>query len=156
MGKVKLSFLLLGLGIGIILTNFIYSVSPKVEYRDLTEEEIVDRAKELGMVYIKDTIEVNSPKEIPEDNNIPVETEQEIETEIEIEPENIVFKIKNGEALETIAKNLYNAGLIDDINEFINYAKEKGLSKSLRVGTYNLNSDMDYETLVMILTKKNN
>lgn len=144
MGKVKLSFLLLGLGIGIILTNFIYYMVPKVEYRDLANEEVVERAKELGMVFLKDTIEVNSSEE----NNIPVEKE------VEEEPEDIVFKIEKGETSDTIAENLYNVGLIDDIDGFVKYIEEKGMTKSFRVGTYNLNSDMNYKTLVMILTKK--
>ena len=141
MRKDRLSFLLLGLGIGIILTNFVYYMVPNVEYRDLTDEEIVERAKELGMVFIKDAIEVNSSKD-----SVPTEAELE----------EIVFKIEKGETLEIISDNLYNAGLIDDKDRFINYAEEKGMARSFRTGTYYLTKGMDYETLLMTLTNKNN
>jgi len=141
MRKDRLSFLLLGLGIGIILTNFVYYMVPNVEYRDLTDEEIVERAKELGMVFIKDAIEVNSSKD-----SVPTEAESE----------EIVFKIEKGETLEIISDNLYNAGLIDDKDRFINYAEEKGMARSFRTGTYYLTKGMDYETLLMTLTNKNN
>lgn len=141
MRKDRLSFLLLGLGIGIILTNFVYYMVPNVEYRDLTDEEIVERAKELGMVFIKDAIEVNSSKD-----SVPTEAESE----------EIVFKIEKGETLEIISDNLYNAGLIDDKDRFINYAEEKGMARSFRTGTYYLTKGMDYETLLKTLTNKNN
>lgn len=52
--KFKLPYLILGLGIGIIITNLLYSINPKVEYREYTEEEIVSLAKELGMVFVKE------------------------------------------------------------------------------------------------------
>lgn len=239
-GKMKLSFLLLGLGIGILLTNFIYYINPKVEYKELKNEEIIERAKDLGMVFVKDTIELenhvedkNLPSEedyieennieederlhleedytrvdnmkvekkslpekayvkadnieekkrsssteaqdkgdaMEEDNNLPLENdpieedntgENEIPSSEEINTEEsneksqdiIVFRITKGQSLTAIAKNLYSAGVIDNVNGFVNYSKEKGKAPFFQVGTYNLAVGMDYETLVNILTKK--
>ena len=58
--KQRLPFILLGIGIGIILANIVYSFVPNVEYREYTDEEIIEQAKGLGMIFIKDNIEVSN------------------------------------------------------------------------------------------------
>ena len=57
--RYRFSFILLGVGIGIILTNIIYSINPNIEYRDYSKEEIIEEAASLGMVFIKDTIDAS-------------------------------------------------------------------------------------------------
>lgn len=143
--KIKLSYILLGLGIGIILTNFIYYISPRIEYRDLSDDEIIEKAKDLGMVFVKDAIQVDKVEDDYKDDYIDESNEEELEE--------IVFKVEEGQNLTNIAENLYRLGLIDDISSFINYCKERGITSRLRVGTYKLTTGMDYETLVKILTK---
>lgn len=251
--KMKLSFLLLGLGIGILSTNFIYYINPKVEHKDLKDEEIIEQAKDLGMVFVKDTIQIENleedkrlPSEEPnieadnmeEDNDSPLEeTYDNVDSikedkkspskEVSVKADNIkedkksssekayikvdnakedkkqpseeshidedkkqpseeayiqvdnmaedetppseeanieeskeenqsviVFRITKGQSLTAIARNLHNAGLIDDANRFISYSKEKGIASRFQVGTYNLVVGMDYETLITILTSK--
>lgn len=151
--KKSLSFLLLGLGIGIILTNLIYYVNPKIEYQNLSDEEIVEKAKELGMVFLKDSIQIDNIKE--ETSHIEEDyTDESKEEQVEEEQTEVEFKILQGQSLETIAENLYSAGLIDDVYGFVNYCKEKGMTRRFRVGTYNLVSGMDYEALLTTLIKK--
>ena len=60
--KTKFSYIILGLGIGILLTSMIYIFNPVVEYRDYSEEEIVELASELGMVFIKESIDTSDIK----------------------------------------------------------------------------------------------
>lgn len=159
--KKKFSYLMLGLGIGIILTNFIHSINPKVEYVQLSDEDIIERATDLGMVFIKDVIDVDKPEEdgmLLEDEK---KDEQEVSTQSDEvddemeEFEEVVFKINEGQSLITISKNLLDAGLIDDVDGFIEFVKEREMDKRFRVGTYKLNNGMDYETLLDILTKRN-
>ncbi len=160
--RIRLSYILLGLGIGILLTNFIYYIRPNVEYRNLSDDEIIEKAKDLGMVFVKDTIQIDKYNEENIDETIKEKEEdyidefkEEEEKDYVAEPkEEILFKIEEGQNLKTIATNLYNIGLIDDTNSFISFCKEKNITTLFRVGTYKLTKGMDYETLIKILTKR--
>ena len=46
----KLKFFLRGLGIGIIFTAVIFAVFPKTGHKELTDQEIMSKASELGML----------------------------------------------------------------------------------------------------------
>jgi hypothetical protein len=143
--KHRLSFVLLGIGIGIILTNTIYIFNPNIEYRDYSEEEIINLASDLGMVFIKDNIQ-------PSHKN---EESKNIETSIN-EPkkyEKIKFAIEKGDSLEKVSKGLFELGIIDNMDEFNKLAKEKNIQKKLRVGTYELSPSFDYETIIKVITK---
>lgn len=139
--KHKFLFILLGIGIGIVFTNIIYSMNPNIEYRELSEEEIIDKARELGMVFIKDNIDISKKKEDIENTG-----EEEKTEEIEI-------VVEYGESLAEVSKKLFQAGLIDDIDSFIDFGKDIGIEKHLRVGTYMISPKVDYETLVKVLMK---
>ena len=41
LNRYRFPFLLLGIGIGIILTNTIYAFNPSIKYRDYSREEII-------------------------------------------------------------------------------------------------------------------
>lgn len=56
MKKIKIAYLLLGIGIGIILINALYSLYPEVKYKELSEEMIIERAEELGYISLKEKI----------------------------------------------------------------------------------------------------
>ncbi|NLJ98787.1 MAG: endolytic transglycosylase MltG [Tissierellia bacterium] len=138
LNRCRLLFLTLGIGIGIILTNIIYLANPPVKHIEYSEEEIISKAKDLGMVFIKKSIDTNSNKE--ESNEIEVE-----EVKLIVEP---------GDTLEKISRKLYELELIDNAKNFRQYAGAKGVEKHLRAGTYIISSDLDYETITMILMKK--
>lgn len=137
--KQKFPFVLLGVGIGIIITNTVYCLNPIVEYKEYTQEEIIEKAKDLGMVFVKESIDVdNQSKEDYEEKS-----------------KEISFVIEQGDNLKEISYNLLEKGIIDDAEDFRNYAKEKGVSRKFRVGTYSLNYHMDYDEIINILTKEN-
>jgi cell division protein YceG involved in septum cleavage len=132
----KFPYILLGIGIGILLTNIIYNFYPKVEYKEYSQEEIIERAKELGMVFLKDVIKVDSP---PEDKGKPKEIE---------------FIVKKGDSLIEIANNLYDAGIIEDVDSFVKYVKDKKLDKKIRVGSFMLSPYMNYDEIIDVLLKR--
>lgn len=137
--KQKFPFILLGVGIGIIITNTVYCLNPIVEYKEYTQEEIIEKAKDLGMVFVKESIDVdNQSKEDYEEKS-----------------KKYLFVIEQGDNLKEISYNLLEKGIIDDAEDFRNYAKEKGVSRKFRVGTYSLNYHMDYDEIINILTKEN-
>lgn len=134
----KFPYILLGIGIGVLLTNIIYNFHPNVQYREYSQEEIIEKAKELGMVFLKDVIKVESDTEEKEDSK------------------KVEFTVKKGDSLTEIASNLHGAGIIEDVNSFVKYVREKGLDKKIRVGSFMLSPDMDFDEIIDILLKRKN
>ncbi|MBU5426412.1 endolytic transglycosylase MltG [Tissierella pigra] len=150
--KGKIVYLILGLGIGVILTNILHSLYPIVKYVDLSDDMIIERSKELGMVSLKESINTNLEKEKEEVVVPPIE-EKEIIEEI-LEEAEIEVVIKSGESLTQIAKKLFELGIIDNEKEFIQLGKNKKLSTKFIVGTYKIKTNTDYDTIMDILTRK--
>lgn len=134
----KFPYILLGIGIGVLLTNIIYNFHPNVQYREYSQEEIIEKAKELGMVFLKDVIKVESDTEEKEDSK------------------KVEFAVEKGDSLTEIANNLHEAGIIEDVNSFVKYVREKGLDKKIRVGSFMLSPDMDFDEIIEILLKRKN
>ena len=144
--KIKLPYLLLGLGIGIIITNLVYSFNPNVEYRQYTEEEIISQARELGMVFVKDSISAST-------NTNSSEEKTGSTVKDERPREKLTLVVEAGDTLEKVSNKLFELGAIEDSQDFHKFAKEKKLEKKIRIGTYTLEPNMDYETIIKIITK---
>lgn len=146
--RIKLAYLTLGIGIGMIFTNILYSFNPNIKYLDLEDEAIIEKAKELGMVNLKESIEVENIKEDPiEEKKEDEVIEPIIETEIIVE---------SGSNLTRVAKNLYDANLIKDVDEFVLFVKGKKLDKKIRTGRYKIKSNSSYDDIIEILTRRPN
>ncbi|MCF6465903.1 endolytic transglycosylase MltG [Clostridium sp. Cult2] len=137
--RYRLPFLLLGIGIGIIFTSILYTLNPNYIYKEYTEEEIAAKATDLGMVFLKENINTTPRKDSV------LEEQEEIE-----------FVVEKGDTLGMISKGLEEAGIIDDAEQFHKFAKDKGAEGKLRVGTYIFSSDLDYDTILSILTESIN
>ncbi len=146
--RIKLAYLTLGIGIGMIFTNILYSFNPNIKYLDLEDEAIIEKAKELGMVNLKESIEVENIKEDPiEEKKEDEVIEPIIETEIIVE---------SGSNLTRVANNLYDANLIKDVDEFVLFVKGKKLDKKIRTGRYKIKSNSSYDDIIEILTRRLN
>lgn len=147
--KNKLIYLILGIGIGIILTNIVYSLYPKVEYVDLSDDKIIERAMDLGMVKLKESIKIEKS---------PVEKKEEIKEPEDLKEEEHVLKkeivIESGSDLSTVAKKLYNENLIQDQEGFIFYVRGKGLDRKIITGIYIIEKGSSYSEIISILTSK--
>ncbi|HEY8363418.1 MAG TPA: hypothetical protein VIK77_11155 [Tissierellaceae bacterium] len=176
--KIKIMYLLLGMGIGFIICSAVNTLFPVIKEAELSENEIIERAKELGMVSLKESLEILSSSNNL--NNVDIsEGKNENSTEIskeEVENINekldndnkeksngkydeediktVKFAIKWKETLTDVANNLHEMGLIDDVDKFISYAIEKGYSKILRVGEYEIDQNLSYDDILKILTKR--
>lgn len=129
--KIKYFYILLGFGIGIIFTSTVFILNPYIEYKDYSKEEIVEKAKELGMVFVKENIQVDSA-DIDEDVDVVIE---------------------KGDNLATAADKLFNCGIIKDKKEFIKYAEKKQYQYKLKAGTYKLKKGMSFSFILDKLSK---
>ncbi|SCL95623.1 hypothetical protein [Sporanaerobacter sp. PP17-6a] len=130
--KIYFFYILIGIGIGIIFSTFIFKLNPIVEDRQYSDDEIIEKAKELGMVFVKENIDVKpSSKE-----------------------EYSSFVVKNGDTLIDISNNLFKKGFVDDPDEFTQFVKDKGLERKIAPEKYELKKNLSYTTILKILTEK--
>lgn len=146
----------------------------------LTDTEIIERARLLGMVMkdeIQESSDLDSPPvqesdekdqdEEPEpgedefegnesDNNESEENEpqQEEAKENGLMQEVVQIEIKPGEYSDVVCKKLYEAGLISDAEEFNQYLTNKGADASIRVGVHQIPRDATQDDIIKILQQK--
>ncbi len=155
MDENNFKYILLGLGIGIILTNILYYINPRIEYEPLSDQDIIERAEDLGMVTLKENILINEKnKEINYDKN--EKNSEELKQDIKNNKEDniISFQVEKGDDLYTISKKLYEEGLISDKKDFEERVYERELSKKMHYGIYEINFNSDYDSIIDILIKK--
>lgn len=173
----KLKYYLRGLGIGIVVTAIIMTVAHGNK-QTMTDEEVISRAKELGMIentLLKDIDpsdnEADETTQADDGNgNEPVtdtendtkndtETEVETETETETAPPDteqkdvVAITIVGGDSSWTVAKRMEEAGLIDSAKDFDAHLCRYGYDKKISVGTYNIPKNATHEEMAKIITK---
>lgn len=154
--KNKIYYLILGIGLGIIITsslNVVFNKNEKIEY---TDEEIREKAKSLGMISIKENIEKNQKKKEEQESKPEPEPEQVEEPQPEQNEEliNKTIFITPEDTATTIIENLANEGIIDNQDEFRELVIKFNLQKKFRVGTYEINTNSSYEDVLKHLIKE--
>lgn len=153
--KLKLSYLILGIGIGIICTSALYSFFPKTKYIELSNDIIIEKARELGMVLLKESIQEEPKEEEVEKIEVIEEvTEENVEEPVDIELEKIEIIVEGGSTLTEVATQLHNKGLIEDMNKFILYVRGKKLDKSIRTGKHEIEVNSSFDEIVEALTRR--
>lgn len=175
----KLKYYMRGIGIGVIfatllLTISFYFGSTGISSNEMTDEEIIEKATELGMVMPEDDSEEQENQEEateePEDANSEAQsTEEEIaeesteESEVENEPvvessettvKYIPFTVNSGESSDTVAANLYSAGLVDSASDFNDYMNTLGVDNRIQSGTFYVRTDSTYDDIIVLLVNK--
>ena len=170
--KMHKLFMILGIGIGVVITSLLNMAYPKIQYEDYTESQIIEKARELGMVSLKEVITKND-EEIVEtglpdsdmdaniDLDIGTNTGTNIDSDNEIDEDTtnektdkqiVEFIINKGDNSELIIKRLFDSNIIKNKKEFSDKVIEKDVQRKFKYGVYELELDMDYETLIKALT----
>lgn len=181
----KLKFFLRGVGVALIITTtFFYilmnnNVDSKKE--QITDEVIIQRAKELGMVFIKESngktdnlskedviklarefsLEVRDVEEKnnenPLDNKISTENQSEIERTDEIIEEitlseEVNITIPSGFSSYDIAELLYKHGIIENTYDFNSYIIINKYDRKLQPGKYIFKKGSNYDEIIKKIT----
>jgi len=159
--KKHVYFLVLGIGIGMLSTSLLNIINPRVEQVNYTDDQIIKKAYELGMVSIKDVINENN-KENSEKSENQIEISSEMENQNEVlntsdnienkDPEIISFIIDKGNTSEEIVNGLYEQGIIEDKDGLSKLITEKNVHHKFKYGKFDIVKGMDYESLIGILT----
>lgn len=151
--KNKIIYLILGIGIGIIITNIINTAYPKIEYIELSDEIIEKKAMELGMVKLKENIQTESTYE--DDKKVKEDIEDDNQKELRENKEVKEIVIGEGSSLGTAAEALYQENLINSIEEFIFFVRGKKLDKKINIGTYKIKVGSTYTEIIDTITHRN-
>lgn len=151
MKKVNIYFVILGLGIGIMISGLAFKMYPAPK-AELTDQEIIERARVLGMVGIKEHIENKSAQEeqASQEKAESMEVKEQESTETSGE---VSIAVNQGESSEVVADKLLSAKLIDDKKNFVSFVSEKNAGRSFRQGTYTIKAGASYDEILSILTK---
>ena len=205
----RFKYYLRGIGIGIIFATVILSLSfyfgrDSFFNNQMTDEEVIERATELGMVMPEDEAKEEEAEESPEesaeetDDNSIEETDldkaaensdstkaeetdnataseaseeftgevkevlesdeaKEVEVSEDSSEETITyvpFTVRGGESSDTVASNLYKAGLVASSNEFNKYITGLGVDKRIQAGTFYVKQGSNYDDIVALLVNK--
>ncbi len=69
--------------------------------------------------------------------------------------EQVELSIVGGEYSDDVCKKLKRAGVIDDADDFNKYLSEGGYDSLIQPGTYIIPKDADYNTIVKMITERN-
>ena len=173
----KFRYFLRGLGVGIVFASILFLTA----YRDnlssykLTDDEIIKRAKSLGMVEadskigsllnehdntsgaLDDTkseqetsVEPDTREEATEitETTQPTEEQEGSTTEQQKEQSDSVnITIERGSSSYPVCQQLQELGLIENAEEFDTYLVENGYADRMKVGTHKLTKGMDFKAI---------
>ena len=178
----KLKYYLRGLGIGVLVTTIILTIAHHNQ-RKMSDADVIERAKELGMVMEEDTLfDENASKEEQTTTQEPTKeqatteqatTEQPTTEEpttkepVTEEPttkepatqkptenlKTVTFTVTDGMYSEAVTDILYKAGIITNKAEFNNFLEKNGYSRIIQNGKHTVNSSMSYEEIAKVITK---
>ncbi len=160
-----------GLGLGIVFSSLLFlfvsninTNKNKVETNDnnqinISNEEIEERAKEMGMVYLNElpeketVIEITSNDYLEENKENVLDDVKEADANENDSINVITVTIDRGSNATQVARKLYEAGIVEDKDAFNSYLIEKKKTTALRSGTYNIKKGLEFSEIADILTK---
>lgn len=166
MNKNKIYYLLLGIGLGILVTssmNIAFNKTEKVEY---SEAEIKEKAKELGMISIKDNIEKNEEDEAKEAKEEAAKKEaekekleeekkaEEVASQKEEQNESAIITVTPQDGASDVIERLKASDIIENQDEFKNLVSKYNLEKKFRTGEYEIQKKSSYAEVLRIMIKE--
>lgn len=179
----KGKYYLRGIGVGILFATLVLFTTYCISGRGkMTDEEVIARAEELGMVMPESALDhLNKPydtsdtsesgsdtKEDTEDTNTEAPTEGEDETTADMQTTDeeasgstqdpgteariVTFTIVSGMNSWNVASILQDQGVIDNASDFDAYLEANGYSARISTGEYSIAAGTDYETIAKMLT----
>lgn len=177
----NLKYYLRGLGLGIVITVILLVVTAGSRKESLTDDEIITRAKTLGMVeesVLNDSVtkaKTETESDLREQIREEVKSELEVQIRSEIEAEYaakaaaeeqaaaeaaaalaamdpVVFAVERGETPYGIGQRLAEKGLVTTAEEFDRFLTSNGYDRSIVAAQYRIPVGADMETIAQIIT----
>ncbi len=123
---------LLGMGLGIILTSLLGVIFFMGYKPELSDTEVIGLARKLGMV---DRFEQGEDIKRKADGTL-------------------LFIVHQNESFTEVSKRLYDAGIIESSIEFEIMIKKEKLEQSIKAGTYSVSFKDDAKTIIEKITSE--
>lgn len=179
----RLKYYLRGLGLGIIFAVIIMMIGFHDNKQSMSDTEIIEKAKTLGMVEAKNisgTVadEYNSEKtdssaansdassqkaeteqdsQMQDSQTAQEDTQQDAKQET-VEPQDAVttytISVTSQDTCRTIAEKLKALNLVDDAEQFRIYMGQKGADHFIADGEHVIPQGASYDDIITILTQK--
>lgn len=167
---------------GVLVTTIILMIAFSVHKQPLSDDEIMERAAQLGMVMpdqipasdkLSDTEQVAAADDQPalsedtsEGENRTSEKDDSEASDVQTEPagenekptkevdEQVEITIVGGEYSDVVCKKLKKAGIIKDADDFNKYLAKSGYDNLIQPGNYTISLDATYDEIIKIITEK--
>lgn len=133
-----------GIGIGLLFAGLLIGAFPS----ELTEEQIEDMAREMGMVYKNEVVTYGSEGGTEDSEN----AGQESLGDEGNDSETVEIEIKSGMNLSEVGNMLKNKGVIEDEERFTELAERLHLSEKFIAGTYQISPERDMYDILLVIT----
>lgn len=145
------------------LQNEFSEIEPQVKEAviQLNDEEIIEKARQLGMAFPKNAEPLNEnpidmqsyepPKADTEPDPAPASGSAEVLSETN---SYVIIEIKEGNISSEIADVLYKGGVIKDTRSFNDFLNETGNTKNLAYGKFTIPKGLSYEEIFDIIKCK--
>ena len=166
----KLKYYMRGIGIGVIVTTIILVITFAFSGNNISDEEIINRAKKLGMVESSKTMtnstsnttnSANSTNTTEGNQTIPGATNPmpdnnstNSSSATNVNNDSVDFTISENDVSRTVIERLAQQGLISDAAAFNKYLNDKGLDNNLQNGTFKIKRGISEEELANLLVTK--
>ena len=165
--NMSLKHYLRGLGIGILVTAVFFGLTKKAE--TMTDAEIKIRASQLGMVeetvladLVSEEADVQeegktADADAEEEESLQTSSEDENEEDTEEngiitqEEDYVIITVEQGNGSGTISRKLYDAGMIDSIEEYDKFLISNGYDRKLSAGSHRIPVGSSMEEIARIL-----
>jgi hypothetical protein len=145
MGNYNLKNIMLGIGIGLVVSSMI---NISIGSKELTVEEIKKEAEKHNLIVLskEDIINNQSPAD---DSSLSPDTEIEHSTS----EDKVEVNIISGMSSENIADLLKEKGLVSDTKAFLARLEEVDKENVLKVGSFEIPGNSDFDEIISILTR---
>ena len=139
---------LFGLGVGLVLASMLLTLT--LPGKDISQEEVERKARELGMVYREEILVFNEEPELAKEN---FSEEEEQISASEPEPlQEVKVIIPAGSDSGKIALILKNSGVILDEKEFLSVVYGKNLASKLKAGEFLFPPGANIDQVIELIT----
>lgn len=177
----KWKYYLRGFGVGVIFTAVILAILNSSGKNLMSNQEIMEQAKELGMVDPNESNITILETAVPTDKTTPVPTKEVKEVVVTVTPnvketsktekqekettetnknqkpaekeEVVKITVESGMWSEKICQKLQELGVVDDAKSLDEYLCENGYASNIRPGIYKVYKGASYEEIAQALTK---
>lgn len=151
MSKFSIRSILLGIGIGMILTSTLSLIylAGRDPGKTMTQEEFAKLAGQYG--YVKQTEILNGdPKGSGDKGSSGV---VKVDANGGETTEKVAFLVEEGDTSEKVAAKLKRLGLIDSEKAFVDMLAEMDLSTRIKVGSFKIDSGSSMKDLIRQITQ---